>query len=423
VWEAGIYFGKLNMLLNITVENFRSYNEAQTLSLIASENNGVNSVAIGELEVRKSAVIYGANASGKSNIIKAVVLLQILLTQDLDSNLYQPFFDSNDPTRFSLDFEVQGQLYTYQIIYDANKFHYEALLDGEDQIIFKRTLVGKNDQLEYDYQVSKYDFILNEEQRTVHDEIIKAWRLTTTKQQLFLRRCSEYGSEACKQLVIFIANIPIRNNPYMTDVSEVARYDFMFASERNKAMSDQTDLIKALNTIGAGFNKLEIIDKDTNMPDGRLGKVRVMYSHYLRNGKDVSLNFAEESDGTAKFYNYFAMINQIIKTDGVLIVDELETHFHPLLVEEIIRAIHNSDSKAQLIFTTHNPIFLDESIFEHDQIYFAAKDKNQATELYSLVDFKDLEEVNSRLQAQYITGKFGAIPYMHSLDFASKRNV
>jgi len=410
------------MLLNITVENFRSYNEAQTLSLIASENNGVNSVAVGEFEIRKSAVIYGANASGKSNIIKAIILLQTLLTKDLGPNLYQPFFDSKEPTKFSIDFEVHNQIYTYQIVYDANTVHYEALLDSEDQIIFERKLVGQNDNQDYDYQILKHDLILNKEQLTVHDEIIKAWRLTTTKQQLFLRRCAEYGSEVVKQLVDSISMIVIRANSYIANGDTSFGKDFMFASNFYQSMQDQTDLIKTFNSIGAGFNNLEVVDQVVTMPDGKSGKVRVIYSHYSRNGKDVALNFAEESDGTIKFYNYYAIINHIIQNDGILIIDELETHFHPLLVEEIIKAIHRSDSKAQLIFTTHNPRLLDESIFEHDQIYFAEKGDNQATRLYSLADFTDLKESNNRLQAKYMTGNFGAIPYMHSLNFRNKNN-
>lgn len=419
------------MLLNITVENFRSYNEAQTLSLIANSDSEINAVKINNFIVRKSAVIYGANASGKSNIIKAVSALIDILMNDLNplnsARVYSPFFKSLQPTTMttmttiSIDFSVSEQIYTYTLSYDNENICLEELLDEKEQLIFSRRLIeGK---YEYTIPQSAYKLILSDEQLEVADGLLKQIQLSTTSKRLFLRQLVENNCKQLKNVKDGIQNIIIRQNPYDYMGKPYSAYsDLNFAANYFERNHKETDIIKALNVIGVNINNLKVIYNNEDPQAGDIfGGVRKLLSRYNIDGKECELDFQnDESDGTVKFYNYFALINFIIQFDGILIVDELETHFHPLLVEEIIHAIHRSHSRAQLIFTTHNPVLLNDNIFERDQIYFAAKNDSQATELYSLADFTDLEEA-SDIQAKYMTGKFGGIPYFHSLNFGGDK--
>lgn len=420
------------MILNITVENFRSYNEAQTLSLIASENNGVNSARIGDIEVRKSAVIYGANASGKSNIIKAGLALIDILTNDIRlseqfhrNNIYKPFFGNTLPTKISVDFSVLEDIYTYSLSYDDKKIYFEKLLDVNDNIIFERTFDIQSNEYEYIIPATSWQLLLNEGQLEIAENLFKQFTSTTSERRTFLRHLVENNCKKVEPILQSMRNVIVRLNPYgVIGKPLYAESDLHYASNYFRNTRQEQLAISALNHIGVSLQRMDIIFNDSDpLPGERLGEVRKITSSYtLKDGVTCELDFLnDESDGTQKFYSYFALVDFIIKHDGILVVDELETHFHPLMVEEIIRAVHNSNSKAQLIFTTHNPTFLTESIFERDQIYFAEKNDKLATELYSLADFNDLKS-DSNLMAKYLSGNFGAIPHLNSFKFNGGKN-
>jgi len=420
------------MLLNITIENFRSYNEAQTLSLIASENNGVNSAKVGDLEVRKSAVIYGANASGKSNIIKAGLALIDILTNDIRlpeqfqrNSIYKPFFGSTSPTKISVDFSVLENIYTYSLSYDDKRIYFESLLDVNDNIIFERSLGSQSNEYEYIIPETSWQILLNDEQLDIAESLFKQFKSTTSERRTFLRHLVENNCKKIEPILQSMRNVIIRLNPYgVIGKPLYAESDLHYAANYFRNTRQEQQAISALNHIGVNLQRMNVTFNDNDpLPGERPSEVRKITSSYaLKDGVTCELDFLnDESDGTQKFYSYFALVDFIIKYDGVLVVDELETHFHPLMVEEIIRAVHNSNSKAQLIFTTHNPTFLTESIFERDQIYFAEKNDKLATELYSLADFSDLK-ADSNLMAKYLAGRFGAIPYLNAFTFNGVNN-
>lgn len=412
------------MLLNITVENFRSYNEAQTLSLIASNDSDVNSVKVGDFMVRKSAVIYGANGSGKSNIIKAGFALIDILANDINSSnsgmVYSPFFKNKKPTQISIDFTILEQIYTYSLSYDNEYIYLEELLTGDGVLIFRRKYV----QNKYEYTIPSPQLILSDEQLEVADGLLKQIQLSTTSKRLFLRQLVENNCKKLELIKTSLLSVIIRQNPYDFMGKPYSVYtDLSFAANYFQRNNKEADVISALHGIGVNINNLKVIYNNENpQPGDMVNGVRELLSRYTVAGKDCELDFKnDESDGTVKFYSYLALIDYVIQNDGMLVIDELETHFHPLLVEEIIKLVHQSDSKAQIIFTTHSSELLSERIFERDQIYFAAKNKNQATELYSLAEFTDLED-SSNLQAKYLTGNFGAIPYLRGVFINGQSN-
>ncbi len=416
------------MLLNITVENFRSYNEPQTLSLIASDDSEINAVNVGDVMVRKAAVIYGANASGKSNLIKALITLIDILRFDLNqpteqhrAPVYTPFFKNHNPTSISIDFSIDDKIYTYTLSYDDKKIHTEKLLYEDDTPIFIRHFVDGS----YEYLISKPELILSSEQLKVADGLLKQIQLSTSERRLFLRQLVENNCKKLEPILHGIIQIVIRLNPYgVIGKPLFAEQDLSYAANYFKDKNQDEMVIKPLNSIGVNLEGLKVVFNSENpRPGDVFHGVRQLLSKYNINGNEYELNFlTDESDGTIKFYTYLALVDHIIQTNGLLVIDEVETHFHPLLVEEIIRAVQNSNSKAQIIFTTHNPILLNNSIFEPDQVYFATKNEEKhATELYSLADFDDLED-NDNWVAKYLTGNFGAIPYLRGLFFGKDKS-
>lgn len=404
------------MILNITVENFRSYREPQTLSLLAADDSQTHANQIGEYLIRKSVVIYGANASGKSNLIEAFQTINTMINKGIPQNpphdFVPSFFNNSDPTSISLDISVNNEIYTYSVSYDREKIHKEELFDLNDKLIFSR--VFNQEKGNYSYDISQPELILDQEQLKVKDSLLQPAYLATSEKILFLAKLIEYNCKGLQPLLDTIKQIVIRNNPYIKFEDITPQTDLMAAKRYFENHPEiHPDIIKELNSIGAGFNDLKTI-KDKN------NGFRIA-STYTVNNSNHELDFLNnESDGTIKSYTYLALIHHIIETNGILIVDELDAHFHPLIVEEMINAINQSESQAQLIFTTHNPTFLSERLFKRDQIYFCQKNDDFSTSLYPLSDFES-PNTPENLQAEYLSGSFGAIPYFHSINFDKKK--
>ena len=315
------------------------------------------------------------------------------------------FFNNEKPIRITLVFSIKLEIYVYSIAYDKNHIIEEKLLNSEEKIIFSRKKSTKTNN-EYIYKIprTRQKLILNKQQLAHADSLLKQIQLSTSDKRLFLRQLVDNNCKELESVFTTITqNIAIRTNPYLR--ASPALMDTHFAIEYNK--NKNKDLIADLNKIG-----LDIINlKQVTLPNNQ----KKFVSEYLIKNKVHELDFFnDESDVTIKYYSHNAMLNIIKQNDGVLIIDELDTHFHPLLVEDLIKSVHNNKSNAQIIFTTHNPIFLTPTLFEKDQIYFAEKNTNKATELYSLNDFNETETDNKWI-VKYISGNFGAIPNIKTL--------
>lgn len=413
------------MLLNITVENFRSYDKEQTLSLITNNKQTTNSVRVGEFNVLKSAVIYGANASGKSNLIHAINCIKEIMRTGVPTDKYAPFFLNDMDTKFSLDFSIANEVFTYSIHFNAQRISYEALLDELEYPIFERSYVVDK----YSYNIPKPKLLLDEEQLTIANNILKQWQLTTNQDKTFLKHIIDNNCSKLKYILDIFGNKGSSNARIIIKFNSYHRYkfqgeddsssgDIVKATEYYERQHDFNSVSKVLRSIGATFDKL--IPQYIDIGLSKTKELKLIASYNV-NGKTQEENFlSTESDGTIKFYSYFALFNYLIEFDGVFVVDEFEAHFHPLLVEELINIFHNSNSKAQLIFTTHNPMLLGQSIFEPEQVYFADKTEHTYTNLYSLADFRDLK-LDDNIMKKYLAGNFGAVPYFHSFDFMSNK--
>ena len=362
-----------------------------------------------------------------SSILEYDIILPSQFNQNIDYS--DSFFKNNQPTTIGIDIAVKEEIYTYSVNYDSEKISFEELLDVNENVIFSRKLVSGN----YEYNIPNKNLVLNDEQLEVGDGLLKQVQLSTIPQRLFLRHLLDNNCKKLESLKQCICQIFYRLNPYFPEpvvVKSIDAKDFSLAlnqpnindfryavqnlKNNKNFVNNKEHLMKSLKSIGMSFNDLRVVHTGD-------GNVQQIFSQYVRdNGQVCELDFiGAESDGTKKFISYLALIDWFVNHDGVFIVDELDTNFHPLLVKEIIRTINNSDSRVQLIFTTHNPVLWGEDLFEKDQIYFTSKNAKLATELYSLADFSDLDEDNWLYK--YLSGKFGAIPHINSLNIMGDR--
>ena len=132
-------------------------------------------------------------------------------------------------------------------------------------------------------------------------------------------------------------------------------------------------------------------------------------------GQLVAFDLDDESDGTQTLFSFAARWLKLLESDEVLFIDEIDTSLHPLLVHHLVKLLNCNNSKAQLIFTTHDTTLLSQRIMRRDQVYFVEKDQQQSTKLYSLADFSPRK--NEALEKGYLNGRYGAIPFLCELDF------
>lgn len=426
------------MILEFSITNYRSFHEKQLFSMIASgarsksENTFKVDLTNGsEIKLTKAVGIYGANASGKSNIIRALFELRrfILGSNEVDIDkpisVYEPFLFNtktvNQPTEFEIIFLTKAR----------NKFHYKLVL-GQDEIIeeslyhfpkkkaqaiFKRGVEKKEDdenihivKLGKNFNYKKY-------------EIFKKLPLIT----LFGK--AENYHTTISPVYTYFNELEIWN---VTDSSWVRRLaDYMktdLQKTKNKSLVEQIEklILEADTQIQSliidsdkPIEEKETIEIGENRSINRVKKNEILYGEhnvYDLNKKvtTYALPFSDESFGTNKLFALASLIIKTMNQGGVIFFDELDSSLHPILTKLLInffQSNHKGDS--QLIFTTHETFILNKE-FRSDQIWFTQKNEFGETELFSAQDFEGVRE-DVPFEKWYLGGKFGAIPYVKNV--------
>lgn len=404
------------MLLEFTVENYLSIKEPVTLSLVASkdEDNACNVINPEDIKkgkgILKSAVIYGANASGKSNIIKAMDFMRdfimnksknILPTDTIDVT---PFaFDDetpNKPSRFEVVFIQDGIKYFYGFSVDREKIHREYLYHypkGRQAVIFERDSSNN-------YVGAK-----------------KKLAEMTPKNKLYLITMAQSNEDVAARVLEWFEKLYIIPFPLEICSSSLPFKNFI---KNDKYASKIIDIIKKIDV---GIKNITIKDlKDENFhflekekqsyaKAHAAGNLLIETNHEIikKNGTKIitSLNFNFESQGTQILFELAGFLIEAVENNKILVVDELDQSLHPELLKSIIEIFHAQNSQAQLIFTTHDTSQLNTRNFRKDQIFITEKNREeQYTDLYSLYDVKGVRTEN--LQKSYLQGRFGGVPFI-----------
>lgn len=402
------------MILEFSVKNFLSFKEKVTFSMIANSNKELNDnyVEIGGNKVLKSAAVYGANASGKSNLFKILTLVVLMLrsSNSVDINAKLPLIpfkldkDSvNKPSEFEIKFILNETRYVYGFIADKDKIYDEYLYyypNGRETKIFDRTNIN-----EYSY-TQKDEKILREiETKNAQNKFFLAtatnWNFDKTKAAYnFLTN----GIGTCNNLEILknMAYKMYETNPdYLKDFA----IDFLQKADFN--IEDYQ--ISQIDVPGEFLTAIpEFITK--TLPD-KPKAYQVLFKH---KNSDNYLSIDEESLGTQMIFAFIPFLADSLKNKKVLIIDELDKSLHSFLVQYIVEIFNDAEinkNGSQLIFNTHDTNLLDLNILRRDQIWFTEKNSETGeSDLYSLSDFSVRKQEN--VEKGYMLGRYGAVPFI-----------
>lgn len=401
------------MLLEFTVGNFLSFKDKKTFSFEAggiSEHKD-NVVKEGKFKVLRSAVIYGANSSGKSNFIKA---LDFMVTTIKNSSKLNST-DKLNAKPFLLNIKTQSKPSFFEVLYLnlGKRYRYGFEVDNE-KVIDEWLYV-----LEVDSKKENLYFVRNIKGIAVSDGFIEAENFINNARDngLFLSLLDQLNIKIAQEVMSNISRIYVKsgiehsNSAFMTDTLY-------------QAVEYQNDVKKFIYHLNLGFSSFHIDnDKDVSFKN----RFKTFHKVYDVKGSvisDIEFKLTEnESSGTNKIFDLAGYIVLALKFGTMVVIDELDSKLHPILTQEIIKLFNNPETNpknAQLIFTTHDTNLLGANLFRRDQIWFTEKDDFEATDMYSLLEFKDEEGNTIRkdrsFEKDYIRGRYGAIPYISNFE-------
>lgn len=397
------------MLIQFSVGNFLSFKEQSTLSLVASALKDIQILSedvifnIGEtdLALLKSATIYGANASGKSNFIKALDFFKwyvINSSKDIQAG------ERVNVESFRLSSSTVEEPSYFEAIFCNAKYQYRYGFETDENMVHSEWLYQKaNKKRAKEVEL----FYRDEDGFNIHSKFIIGKELINKQMvrtnALLLSVAAQFNDVVAVEIVKWLNDTTIISGSNEKNIWDLAaiRLDDLKMKQRIVDFSRYADL------------GIENIEKVNNA-------IISMHTQYDDEGNEVKLiNFPfkkNESEGTIKYFSLAYPIIDALDNGKRLIIDEFDSKMHPLLTCRIIALFNSKETNpknAQLIFTTHDTNLLSASIFRRDQIWFTQKDRFGATELYSLAEYKVRNDAS--FEKDYLSGKYGAIPIMGDL--------
>jgi AAA15 family ATPase/GTPase len=404
------------MFIEFSISNFYSFNEVQTLSFRATGLDSVNSkvdnsnlISTEQGRFLKIIGLYGANASGKTNFIKAISFFRDMIvrsvSQDrLSSYGYEPFKqlrnDSEKPSYFQAIISLESKKYRYG---------FTVNLHGE---IDSEWLFGPADKNEtYYFKRSQQEIFVNNEWFSEANSLPEG---KLRSDALFLTFCSTYNGPISQQIRNFFQTKITIDGRLPNLTRRVLGSRGNFATNQLIEDGDKETVLMWLKEVGLLYNEIKLIKREESITT----IVELYKNVYDLEGKVVgqttmSLS-SDESEGTKKFYSYIGLLHRKFVSGGLYICDEIDSNFHPSLLQKIISLFQNENTNkanAQLLLTSHDTNLLDPDIMRRDQFYFTEKNLLEATKLYSLSDLKGIRN-NADFARQYLAGLYGALPIL-----------
>ncbi len=405
------------MLIRFSFKNFKSFKNENCLDMEATslKEHEYNVAKIHNGEYLKVSAIYGANASGKTNVLQAFDYMKKRILVSDDSKRNSPIDEEN--------------VYSFMI--------------NNDPIALEVEILAKNNK------IYKYGF------EVLKDKIISEWLFEKRLNKFYAiferennnvsmkpNKISELANIDERTLFLNIYSKIDRNNEDFSNV-----YDWFVSStyldlgnpnfERFinnrvslKILSDENykkELLKFIKTFDSGIEGIKTTPDSIEAVKSNNGIIDIEVIHKGENGELKALTFYLESNGTRKMFHLFDFFMDALKNGMVLFVDELDAKLHPLLTRYIINLFHNSDTNkgnGQLIYSTHDTVNLNKETFRRDEIWFAEKDKDGISEIYALSDYILEDDKNAGKKVRndatynkdYLTGRYGAIPVLEEFD-------
>nr|HUM84100.1 ATP-binding protein [Lachnospiraceae bacterium] len=439
-----------------------SFETPVELSMVSSskiQGNSDHKISIGSLTLLKNTVIYGANASGKTNLIDFFRFFKSTLEIGLpvwSSRFFCKNHKENETkeSSFELQFSIENMFYAYgfKAVLSERKITgewlYRLYQNGSSKLIFERDITAspqitsglslksaekqRFETYSSDFEVNKTDLFLAEMNRNK--------KIADTSPLLVFKQVYQWLT---KHIIIFTPNAPITDFRYYYNADTLAlvnkliqtfdtgitdiRIEEISMAELNKMLPEPIfkDVMEKVRSTmeesGAQHVRMSM-RSDTNFFNIEINgtdepKVTTIK---LRHGKSFfDFAFDDESDGTRRLFDLMDML-LMTSDDTVFIIDELERSLHPKLTERFLQLFNeiHKDRKVQLIFTTHEAAIMDQELFRRDEIWFVERSENNASSVYSLDRFK--ERYDKVLSKAYLEGRYGAIPVFKSFEWGEE---
>ena len=444
------------MLISYTISNFLSFDSKQTISMVAGapKKKADHCINKGKIKILKFAELYGANASGKSNLIKAVAFFKKIVLEGVKTNWSNCYYrgkkDNKDKlSTFDFEFEIDNKIYTYgfDILLSKNSIRaerlYELKPEKDDILIFNRTTNG-DIKLNENYFDSDTLYRLN-----IYYSDIKSQDNILFLTLMNINKDSLYEENPCNSVIIFrkvfnwflnslvvifpdayldnskffISNQKINEinsliSKFGTGISECKMIDCQLDELQSKLppaifnnLINQFEKFASARTDEKNPRASIRLNKDIYFLSKKGGSYQLNKIVFEHRNDEGSYEFYEESDGTQRLFDLI----QVLMDDGfekVYFIDELNRCFHPDLSLEFVKSFFAKTTNSQLIVTTHEIRLLDLDLLRRDEIWFCERQSNGPTNLYSLEEFG--ERFDRKIDKAYLDGRYGGIPFFNN---------
>lgn len=414
------------MLINFSFSNFCSFKNIKSLRMESAQIKDLSDSVIEKdgLRLLPVAVLYGANSSGKTNVIKAFGVFRHILINNVKLNSdepikYEPFMLDNisdkKPTLFEVQLLMDGALYRYGFEYTRKAIIGEWLYERRLSYSTKEHYLFRRERQNFSISSTYFTEGKNKES-------------STTKNRLFLSLVAQLNGQISQKIIQDLKHYNV-----ISGLEDYA-YNHVTLKMLEKHLKGCDDAMALFENLDLGFTNIkvkerevpdEIKEKLANLPFLNQEKVNshkfleTFTTHHIYDsdgeivGQKVFRADDKESNGTNKVISLAGPIFNTLISGKVLFVDELDAKLHPMITRAIVHLFMDKETNpkgSQLIFTTHDTHLLNTKHLRRDQIWFTEKDKTEASDLYSLLDFKVRNDRD--IENDYINGRYGAIPFI-----------
>jgi hypothetical protein len=420
------------MIVEFSVKNFRSIKELQTISFVASGLKSPSEYPIVDtnnieeeegIKLLKTIGLYGANASGKSNLVRAFEYFLQSIRNEASSesnlaNLCDPFLYQDDAINtesfFQIVLFVNSKKYRYGFTVKKNS---KVIVNPEDKIS-KETIVSE--WLYGTKEKNMVEFFTRTGLEVKKEKLPNIDKIPSLQYEhtLFLTHSAAFEREgASASIRDFIKGWTLSN---FSNGLDPFRWNALYLLEKENKKNDFLSLLSSFNL---KYNDI-VLERDSNKPEQTIfpqDKIFMIKSYNNLNNEsiDIRLNLSNnESSGTQKLFDLAGLLLRVfnLPISACIIIDEVDSNFHPSLLIKLVGLFNNSlinKSKSQLLFTSHDTNLMSPSIMRRDQFYFTEKKEDNSTRLYSLADLKGIRN-DADFAKQYLAGYYGALPVLEN---------
>jgi AAA15 family ATPase/GTPase len=441
------------MLIQFSVKNYKCFKEEALLSMVASNydrttrwEDNIVEVPKFNLNLLRSVVIYGANASGKSKLVEAMgFMCHLILSSAKDKQAGEVIH--KEPFSFRLSTETEGEPSVFEInfIIDNELFRYGFEINQREIVaewLYHRPATKEVELFYRDYQTFEVHPKLKQVKFLVENEMVR-------DNALLLSVASQFNDKISVKILKWIRSdfnvlSGLKDIKYMRQTVSLLDDDdfkaeilqFIKAADFNIQDLRRSKLDTENHSFEFGEEVVAYMSTKRKEEEDSSSDVSVLHKKYDANRAPVGVEkFSmdrDESSGTRKYFAFAAPLILTLKNGETAVIDELDAKLHPNLVCKIVAAFNSNrtnPNNAQLIFNSHDTNLLTSGLFRRDQIWFTEKDRYGASTLYSLKDFKtesgDKARIGEDYAVNYMRGKYGAVPYLGDFDalFLNKKEA